>query len=96
MSWETLQAAFLRHREGQGLAEGTLWLQRRCLADFRAFCQAEEIERPEELTPEQVRAYHRNLLWRPGRRGRLLAPNSLDHCLRGVRTFLSWAHREGS
>lgn len=95
MSWETLERAFLRHREGQDLAPSTLWLQRRWLADFFSFCQEEQIDRPEELSPEHVRSYQRRLLWQPSRRGGLLAPNSLHHCLCGVRTFLRWAYREG-
>jgi integrase/recombinase XerD len=95
VSWQSLQAAFLRHRQSQGLAPVTLALQSRWLADFEAFCRAERIRRPEEFTPEQLRRFHQALLWRPGRRGRLLAPNSLDMALRMVRAFLRWAHREG-
>lgn len=95
MSWGRLRAVFLRHCEGQGLASVTLDLQRRWLGDFEAFCRAEGIGRPEEFTPEQLRRFHRMLLWRPGRRGRLFAPNSLYQALRMVRAFLRWAHREG-
>lgn len=94
-SWSRLQAAFLRQRESQGLAPMTLRQQRRWLADFEDFCRARRIGRPEDFSSDELRRFRQVLLWQPSRRGRLLAPNSLDQALRMVRAFLRWAHREG-
>ncbi|MBI4867118.1 MAG: site-specific integrase [Candidatus Wallbacteria bacterium] len=95
MSWVAMQQAFLRHRQDQGMTASTLVSCRRWLDKLAAFCRAEELEEPEQITPEHLRGFHQSLLWRPGRHGRLYAANSVMQALWVVRTFLRWAHREG-
>ena len=62
---------------------------------FLPWCDAHDIQRPEELTPRQVDAFSVALLDREGRNGRPLSKFSVHAYARAVRGFLTWCAKEG-
>ncbi len=89
------EEAFLRHRSEQGITESTLAATRHWLSELADFCRAEELAGWQDLTPAHLQRFHRRLLWRPAKSGRLYAANSVMQGLWAVRTFLRWAHGQG-
>ncbi len=94
-SWHGLVLGYLDELRSRGRSPQTLsamgyWLER-----WKAFCRAQGVERPADLTESHLAAYRRRLEHGLGPSGRPLSPATVDLALRAVRAVLGFAVERG-
>ncbi|MBI4758323.1 MAG: tyrosine-type recombinase/integrase [Chloroflexi bacterium] len=93
--WHEALDRYLQGLRQRGYSSNTLEIYRRWLTTFFGTCLRQGLQRLEELTPEHVAAFRRELLWTTAGNGRLFSPSSVYQGLQSTRTFVRWLVREG-
>lgn len=94
MTWSDLLEAHLESLRLRGFSPATLVCRRNWVLRLADWAGRRGLA-PAQLTPNDVAAFQRHLLWEPGHKGRLLAANTVHHALAQVCSFLAWAVETG-
>ncbi len=90
-SWSGLLRAYLESLRLRGLSPNTLALAQCWCGRFVDFCRQEGAGSPTAATARQLARWRRQLEKRP-----TLAPATVALALRMVKSWLTWAHKQGS
>lgn len=94
-TWQGLVQGYLDELRIRGRSPRTLTAMGYWLERWKAFCRAEGVECPADLTEGHLAAYRRRLEHGPGLSGRPLSPATADLALRAVRAVLGFAVERG-
>jgi integrase/recombinase XerD len=94
VTWSTL-AEYQQHLKTLQQSQSTLSIRDHWLHEFQRFCQEQDIEQLNQITPAHVNDFHQMLLWCPSLKGNLLSPNTVSQALTTVRAFLRWGTQQG-
>lgn len=94
MSFAEALERYLEHRGLLGLSPKTVALDRTHLTFFSKCCAERGLKNLEEISRDEVVAFHQRLVLAPGRRGRPRAPATVCSATKAVSLFFRWALEE--